>query len=38
MKILDLAFYIGLVAPALVFVYNYVEEFLEGKTFFVENK
>ena len=36
MRILDLAFSIGLVAPALVFVYYYVTEFLERKTFFVE--
>ena len=35
-RILDWGIYIGLLAPALVFVYHYVEEYLVGKTFFVK--
>ena len=34
--ILEWGLYVGLLVPALVFVYNYVKEYLEGKTFFVE--
>ena len=35
-RTLDWGFYICLLVPAVVFVRNYVEEYLEGKTFFVE--
>ena len=35
-RVLEWGFYVGLLVPALVFVFNYVEEYLEGNTFFVE--
>ena len=35
-QFLDLALYIVLLIPALVFVHNYVVEYLEGKTIFVQ--
>ena len=35
-QLLDLALYIVLLIPALVFVHSYVLEYLGGKTFFVQ--